>query len=359
MSDIPEFQSTSSSQGRRVRKRFAESGIENETQPPENLSESPPEGRVGERISLLQGLGGRGTVDQPTSSRPSYVNLRSGPKLIVPRPATSRRSSQRSLASYLIRGQSDSDKETGGELVQDQEVTSQWRESVISEEVESEDRQSSQTPSPESLLKGFFGPASPSRLNAEPRLSFELTNQRSILSISPRKVSVTSPLKSTPPVQLSVPLPVVVATSTVPVPMASRTRCKYPHFKGKKGDAEGFIEDFEAVAAANGEDAPDLMAKIFGGVMRGDARTWHSGLVNKADWAVIKAEFLKAFQEEGSTSRAFTRLSFVVMKKGELLNSYLQKINKLAKKVTPAPPPSMIKEWFIQVLYPKLNSFGR
>jgi hypothetical protein len=114
------------------------------------------------------------------------------------------------------------------------------------------------------------------------------------------------------------------------------------------------------VSLSNGDNDPVLRMKMFGCLMKGEARVWHTGLPAQADWDSLKKVFLKEWRGEGAKAKAFTKLnSSVLMRKGESLRSYMQKVQKLAKKIDPAPPANLIMEWFIQGLYPSWNNFVR
>jgi hypothetical protein len=102
-----------------------------------------------------------------------------------------------------------------------------------------------------------------------------------------------------------------------------------------------------------------LRMKIVGGLMKGEAHVWYSGLGVVADWDTLKKEFLKEWREEGAEAKAFSRLNLVLMRKCGSLRSYMQKVQKLVKMITPAPPAKLIMEWFIQGLYPNLNKYVR
>jgi hypothetical protein len=191
---------------------------------------NPSLGAVQKRLEFQQG---QGSPETPTSSRPLYVNLRSGKKAWKPYvPRAKRPNANKAIVPPTIPG----------------------------------------TPPTSSPVASLASQAPPA-----------------------------------PPVPPNPPL--------VPAPaMASRSRIRYDFFKGRKTDPESWLEGFKAVSLSNGDDDPVLRMKIFGGLMKGEAQDWHTGLPTPADWDALKKEFLKEWREEGAEAKAFTKLNSVLMR---------------------------------------------
>lgn len=216
--------------------------------------ELPLAGTIGRRITRLQDNGeGSGTIDRPTTSRPLFVNLRLEPKEIVPLISrTLRRGTQRSTSGQTFR--SDGPAITNEE----REVTSVIRDQSLDEREDIEWQKRVLRENEFTKLEGLnflesqgFGYSSESDTTTSvslttsqlnPRFSVDLSTSRSLLP-----VAIWTALPTLTPTPLPLPTLLQVPTSTFrPITMAGRNRCRYPSFRGMKGDAESFLEDFEA-----------------------------------------------------------------------------------------------------------------
>jgi hypothetical protein len=96
----------------------------------------------------------------------------------------------------------------------------------------------------------------------------------------------------------------------------ARTTVRYETFDGSSiRDPEMFMQEFEAKAKSNNQGADDVKASIFGGLMIKTAQTWFSCLPPNSTWPAIKHAFLSKYQEEGASSRAFTKIKHLRMSK--------------------------------------------
>ncbi|CAM6082434.1 unnamed protein product [Calypogeia fissa] len=135
-----------------------------------------------------------------------------------------------------------------------------------------------------------------------------------------------------------------------------RARFKYKNFKGRpKDDPDEWIEDFVGTAQANGEDG--IKMTILAGVLGGEARPWFNALpaATKTDWGAFKATFLHEFRRVGEESEALIKIGQMVMKKGESVSRFLQRFNRLASKIEPAPVDNMKMRWFVSSLPKKMG----
>ncbi|CAM6082132.1 unnamed protein product [Calypogeia fissa] len=134
-----------------------------------------------------------------------------------------------------------------------------------------------------------------------------------------------------------------------------RARFRYKTFKGSpKEDPDEWLEDFLGTAQANGEDQIKLTTLV--GVLRGEARPWYNALpfATRNDWNVFKQEFLHEFRKVGEESEALIKIGQLMMKKKESVRRFLQRFNRVAKKIDLAPADNMKLRWFISALPKKM-----
>lgn len=135
-----------------------------------------------------------------------------------------------------------------------------------------------------------------------------------------------------------------------------RARFQYKPFLGKrKQDPDEWLEDFVGIAQANGEDA--IKMSTLAGVLRGEARPWYNALAAniKADWDLFKSAFLLEFRKVGEETEALIKIGEMKMKGGESVRRFLQKFQRVAKKIDPPPANSMLKSWFVSSLPRKMG----
>jgi hypothetical protein len=229
--------------------------------------ESPPPGIVLERLASLQERQereSRGSPEFPTPYQPKILNLRSGAKsaaiwqrkpkvrIIIPIPLSeeANNSFEKEPLSPLFTPEKEFPEEP-----QEVPLVVPFEEFHLRDSSSGESEESSPSSTSGGQQVGSFLSLLPPTLPQLPPLSF-------------------------------IPLP-----STM-----SRNRVKYEEWSDKKGkDPDNYIREFEAKATTNGDEASK--ATIFGGLMLGNAQTWHSLLPNKVDWDVVKAAFLKNMEK--------------------------------------------------------------
>ena len=162
---------------------------------------------------------------------------------------------------------------------------------------------------------------------------------------------VTSPPK-TPVVAGNAPPPLVlpqpVALTQAP---SMRTRFPYKQYKGTpREDPDGWLEDFEGTARANGEY--EVRTMILSGVLRGEARSWFESQPEavRTDWERFKEEFIQEFRRIGGHADAFTEMATDFMREGDTVRSFLQRLRRLAKKATTVVTDDMMRICFVQGL---------
>src|SRR5436305_15013642 len=94
------------------------------------------------------------------------------------------------------------------------------------------------------------------------------------------------------------------------------TTVRYDTFDGSsKKNADMFMREFKDRAKSNNQGTDDVKASIFGGLMVNTAQTWFSCLRAAILWPDMKRLFLSKYQQEGKSSRAFTQIKHLRMKK--------------------------------------------
>ena len=120
-----------------------------------------------------------------------------------------------------------------------------------------------------------------------------------------------------------------------------------------------FMREFEAKARSNNQGTDDLKASIFGGLMVKLAQTWYDRHPTKDNWPSVKNAFLSKYQEEGASSRAFTKIKHLKMKKHGSVRKYADKLLELVNKYEPSTSADTIRDWFITGLPLAINRFVR
>ena len=145
--------------------------------------------------------------------------------------------------------------------------------------------------------------------------------------------------------------------AAAPTVMATqRARFQYKTFHGKtKEDPDEWLEDFVGTAQANAEDGVKLT--ILPGVLRGEARPWFTNLprATKANWDEFKIAFLQEFRKVGEESEALIKIGQMRMGHEESVRHFLQRFQRVAKKIEPAPSDSMLMRWFVSSLPIKMG----
>ena len=135
-----------------------------------------------------------------------------------------------------------------------------------------------------------------------------------------------------------------------------RARFQYKPFLGKpKEDPDEWLEDFIGTAQANGEDSIKLTT--LAGVLRGEARPWFNGLAAdiKGNWDFFKAAFLLEFRKVEEETEALIKIGQMRMNGEESVRRFLQRFQRVAKKIDPPPANSMLMSWFVSSLPRKMG----
>lgn len=290
----------------------------------------PPEGNVAEHVSVIQTRSGSGSLAQPTTSRPAFVNLQMGPKLIKD---WNRKPKKRKPdpSSDVRRTSSFDEYERNQFQAWRQEVESGQR--LANEEPDKlppDEQETESSPDPLLASTSSSGPSSVFPKTSSPPASTGATTPAGTPNIPPILVLMAQP----------------------------KTIVCYEKFFGKKKeDAETYLKEFEAAATTNNQATDQEKATIFGGFMKGRAQKWHSRLSNKNDWTRVKDAFLKRFQEDGAAARSFAKIAQLRMKKGGSVRTYFDKLMDLINKYNPATSNDTIKDWFINGLPPSMYRY--
>ena len=138
----------------------------------------------------------------------------------------------------------------------------------------------------------------------------------------PRHFTLVDPTLANPPPRVQVPN------------MAQRSRVHYRPFKGRRrDDPDTWLQEFEGTSKANGEDG--IRTTIIPGLMRKEALPWFVSLpdATKTDWALFKVALQTEFRKIGGDAEALIRIGQMRMKKKESLRRFIQRFQRLLKKV--------------------------
>jgi hypothetical protein len=135
---------------------------------------------------------------------------------------------------------------------------------------------------------------------------------------------------------------------------------RYETFDGlSRRDPKMFMREFKARAKSNNQGADDVKASIFGGLMIKTAQTWFSCLPPNSTLPAIKHAFLSKYEEEGASSRAFTKIKHLRMSKHGSVRKYADTLLELVNKYEPNTSPDTIRDWFITGLPSAIHRFVR
>jgi hypothetical protein len=142
--------------------------------------------------------------------------------------------------------------------------------------------------------------------------------------------------------------PYLANTPQPHVATMARITMRYENFEGSsRKDPEMFMQEFESKAKSNNQGTDDVKAVIFGGLMIKTAQTWYRN--------PVKGAFLKKYQEEEASSRAFTKIKHLKMHKHRVVRKYADTLLELVNKYEPSTSADTIRDWFITGLPSAIN----
>lgn len=127
------------------------------------------------------------------------------------------------------------------------------------------------------------------------------------------------------------------------------TRLKYNRFKGDGGkDVDDWLEEFNAIAEANMEDAESRL-RLFSGLLKGEALKWYLDvpLIVRGNWEQLTEAFKHTFREAGGEARALSRLGKIKKRESESIRKYGQRMKALMNKVAVGIAPVVAIQWYI------------
>lgn len=127
------------------------------------------------------------------------------------------------------------------------------------------------------------------------------------------------------------------------------TRLKYNRFQGDGGkDVDDWLEEFNAIAEANMEDAESRL-RLFSGLLKGEALKWYLDvpLIVRGNWEHLTEAFKHTFREAGGEARALGRLGKIKKRESESIRKYGQRVKALMNKVAVGIAPVVAIQWYV------------
>ena len=140
--------------------------------------------------------------------------------------------------------------------------------------------------------------------------------------------------------------------------LSQRSRVQYKPFHGcTDEDPDEWLEDFEGMAAANGESL--IKMQILQGMFKGEARPWWKGLNadQQASWDQFKPLFVKEFRPIGASELAMRKLSQLQYREGTSFRKSVQRFQKLVRRTKSDASDEMQLQWLVNAL-PRKMSFA-